>query len=175
MLVQADLIPTTISSAPASVAPEPSPNSETPDPDQPFSADEGEAKTGDLLTPTAAYTAKPAYDRGREVLHKAIDLWKQRLALKSSDMALEAYDDLMEVRLGRRQKKARKKLREERHLAAEIYIESSIAYIKHDCEKKGSTTAAKLEARERLGDLRDVSREYLELQKAVVNAILELQ
>jgi len=149
-------------------------NQEPAEPEQPFSADEGDA-ADDHLIPTAAYTAKKPYDQAREVLRRAEDLWKQKQALKTSDAALEAYDDLMEVRVSRRAHKARRKLQAERHRAAEIYVTASILYIKEDAKRQGMTAAAKQEARDRLGDLRDVSREYLELQKMVVNAIVELQ
>ena len=142
---------------------------EPPETEQPFSAQDGD------LMPTSAYTVKKPYDQAHDILQKAVEAWKQNQALKASDTALEAYDDLMEVHLPRRPKSARKKLRAERYLAAQLYIDSSIAFIKQDAVKAGSTAAAKLEARQRLGDLRDVSREYLDLQKEVVNTIMELQ
>lgn len=148
---------------------------EPAEPDQPFSADEGEAAADDHLIPTAAYTAKKPYDQARDALQRAEEFWKQKQALKTSDAALEAYDDLMEVRVSRRAHKARRKLQAERHRAAEIYVAASILYIKEEAKRQGMTAAAKQEARDRLGDLRDVSREYLELQKQVVNAIMELQ
>ena len=164
-----------VSTATVTPTAEPTTGADSTEPEQPHSADEGES-TGDMLMPTSAYTAKKPYDQSREVLQKAVELWKQKQAQKASDTALEAYDDLMEMHLPRKkQSKARKKLRAERHLAAQIYIESSVAYIKQESEKAGNTAAAKEEARARLGDLRDVSREYLELQKQVVNAIMELQ
>jgi hypothetical protein len=162
-------VPPVISTAPASSISEPAASTDVGEPDQPFSAEDGE------LTPTSVYTEKKPYDQGRELLQKADDFWKQKLALKASDTSLEAYDDLMEVHFSRHEKKARKKLSAERHQAAQIYVESSIAFIKQAAEKEGNSTAAKAEARARLGDLRDVSREYLELQKLVVNGIMELQ
>ena len=81
----------------------------------------------------------------------------------------------MEAHVSRRQKKARKKLSAERHLAAQIYVESSIAFIKQDAAQAGNTPEARKEALARLGDLRDVAREYLELQKLMVNNIMEFQ
>jgi hypothetical protein len=161
-------VPAVSTTAAASII-EPAASVESAEPDTPFSAEDGE------LTPTSVYTEKKPYDRGRELLQKAGDFWQQKQALKASDTALEAYDDLVEVHLSRRQKTARKKLSAERHLAAQIYIESSIAFIKQDAQKMGNTPEAKKEARARLGDLRDVSREYLELQKLLVNGIMELQ
>ena len=158
----------TLSTAPVAASEPPE------EPEQPHSAEEGEGLV-DALTPTAVYTARKPYDYARELLKKAGEFWKQKQAQKASDTALEAYDDLMEVHVPRKKKNARKKLRAERHQAAQIYVESSIAFIKEEAAKGGRSAAAKEEARARLGDLRDVSREYLELQKQVVNAIMELQ
>jgi len=166
---------TVVSTTTPTAISEPPANPEGFDSDDEFAIDDREAKSGEILTPTSAYTQKKPYDMAHDALQKATGLWNQKLAQKSSDAALEAYDDLMEIHFPRRQKKARKKLREERRQAAQIYIESSIAYIKKEVEKEKNTAAAKQEARARLGDLRDVSREYLDLQKQVVNAIMELQ
>lgn len=145
------------------------------EPEQPFSADEGEAKSGSLMTPTAAFTVKKPYDQARERLQQAADLWQQGKAEAASDTALEAYDDLLDVHFPRKQKKARAKLRAERQKAAQVYIDASIAFIKEAARKKKNSPAARQEARERLGDLRDVSREYPDLNAKVSSALEEFR
>lgn len=159
----------TVSSAPPAAIQEPI----TTEPESPFSDDENDVAE-DNLTPNAAYQAKKPYDQAREALQQAEEFWKQKHAQKTSDAALVAYDDLMEVHVSRRQHKARHKLQAERHRAAEIYVEASILFIKEDAKRQGMTAAAKQEARDRLGDVHDVSREYPELQKMVMSAIAEL-
>jgi hypothetical protein len=155
-------------------AQEPEP-AEPPDPEQPFSAEETEAKSGPVITPISTFPQKKPYDQARDTLKQAQTLWAKQDAEAASEAALEAYDDLMSIRIARKQKKARVKLRAERRQAADVYIVSSIAYIKEYVKKRGDTAEAKADGRARLGDLRDVSRDYLDLQKKVVNAIGELQ
>jgi hypothetical protein len=104
------------------------------------------------------------------LLQKAAETWKLGQAENTSALTLEAYDDLLEVHFPRKQKKARKKLRAERHQAAELYVTSSIAFIKEDATRAGNSTAAKAEALGRLSDLNDVAREYPELDAKVAEA-----
>src|SRR5262245_58644380 len=69
-------------------------------------------------TPIATLPSKNPYDQGLAELALAQDLWKRGKAEAASDVALQAYDDLMSLRLGRRNKKKRQKLRTERRQAA---------------------------------------------------------
>jgi len=123
------------------------------------------------VTPISILPVRNPYDQGLEELALAQDLWKKGKAEAASDVALQAYDDLMSMSLGRRNKKKRQKLRTERHQAATVYIESSIAYIEDYVKKAGGGHRATDEGRARLGDLRDVSQNYPELTKKLNKAL----
>jgi len=142
---------------------------EEQDPELPYSADEGDAKDP-VITPVSAFPPKKPYERARETLQKAIETWKKRDAKLASEIALEAYDDLLDIRVSPKQKQARQKLLSERRQAAGVYIDSSIAYIQEYVKKKGNTPMAKTEGLSRLGDLRTVSRGYPELNARVTKA-----
>ncbi len=124
------------------------------------------------ITPITVLPEKNPYEQGLEELTIAQDLWKKGKAEAASDVALQAYDDLMTIRLQRRNKKKRQKLRTERRQAATVYVDSSIAYIEEFVKKGGDTVRSKAEGRARLGDLRDVSQNYPELTKKL-NLALE--
>lgn len=145
------------------------------EPELPFSADEGEAKEGASLTPISSYQTKKPYDQAREILQKAQEAWKAGRTETASNLALEAYDDLLEAHFPRKMTKARKKLRAERHQAAEVYVGSSLDFIRRSAERQKMTEAAKTEARARMNDLRDVAREYPELNAKVDAALADLR
>src|SRR5437762_14284654 len=77
------------------------------------------------VTPISLFPDKPAYDQARAELAQAEALWAKGQGEAASDTALEAYDELVEVR--RYSKKERKKLRAERRRAATIYVQAGIA------------------------------------------------
>jgi hypothetical protein len=123
------------------------------------------------ITPVALLPEKNEYDQGLEELAIAQDLLKKDKTEASSDVALQAYDDLMAVYAPRRNKKKRTKLRADRHEAATVYINASIAYIESYVERNKRTYHALEEGRARLGDLRDVAVNYPELHKKVAQAL----
>jgi len=141
-----------------------------PEPEQPFSADEGDAQTS-AVTPISSYQQRKPYDQARLTLQKAQDIWKKGDGKLASETALEAYDDLIAVRVPRKQKQARRKLLSERRKAAEVYVDASIAYIKEYVNKRGTTVEARMEGRGRLAVLRDVSRDYPDLNNKVTKAL----
>jgi hypothetical protein len=122
------------------------------------------------ITPITVLPDRKPYDQALVELALAQDLWKNGKAEATSDVALEAYDDLTSMHLARRNKKQRQKLRLERRQAATVYIDSSIAYIQEYVKKGGSGPHAIEEGRARLGDLRDVAQNYPELTKKL-NAV----
>jgi len=141
-----------------------------PEPDQPFSADEGDSKNP-LITPISSYEHKKPYDQAREVLLKAQQLWKKGEARLASETALEAYDDLISIRVSRKQKAARRKLLAERRQAAQVYVEAGIVYIKEYVNRNGDNATARTEGRARLAILRDVSRDYPDLNSKLSRAL----
>src|SRR5690349_13208389 len=66
------------------------------------------------LTPITVLPEKNPYDQSLEELALAQDLWKKGNAEAASDVALQAYDDLMSLSVARRNKKKRQKLRLDR-------------------------------------------------------------
>jgi len=123
------------------------------------------------ITPISILAERNPYDQGLEELALAQDLFSKGKMEASSDVALQAYDDLMSLALHRRNKKKRQKLRLDRRQAATVYIDSSLAYIEDYVKKGGNTRAAIAEGRARLGDLRDVSQNYPELTKKLNKAL----
>ncbi len=123
------------------------------------------------ITPISSLPEKNPSDQGLEELALAQDLFKKGKLEAASDVALQAYDDLMSLHLARRTKKKRQKLRMDRRQAATVYMESSLAYIADFVRKEGSTRRAVEEGRARLGDLRDVSQNYPELTKKLNKAL----
>src|SRR5258706_12033642 len=81
------------------------------------------------ITPISSLPEKNPSDQGLEELALAQDLFKKGKLEAASDVALQAYDDLMSLHLARRTKKKRQKLRMDRRQAATVYMESSLAYI----------------------------------------------
>jgi hypothetical protein len=123
------------------------------------------------MTPIALLPDKKPHDQAMVELGIAQDLWKNGKAEAASDVALQAYDDLMSLRLARRNKKQRQQLRLERRQAATVYTDSSIAYIEEYVKKHGGSVHAVEEGRARLGDLRDVAMNYPELNKKLNQAL----
>ena len=123
------------------------------------------------ITPITVLPERNPYDQGLEELALAQELWKNGKAEAASDVALQAYDDLMSLYLSGRNKKKRQKLRTERRQTATVYIDSSIAYIEDYVKKRGGTRHAIEEGRARLGDLRDVAQNYPELTKKLTQAL----
>jgi hypothetical protein len=119
------------------------------------------------ITPIALLPDRNLYDQALEELTVAQDLMTKGKAEAASDVSLQAYDDLVSVSLRHRDKKKRKKLREDRQQAATIYITESILYIESYVERNGGGYRAVEEGRARLGDLRDVTINYPELNKRV--------
>lgn len=123
------------------------------------------------ITPITMVPERKLYDQAREELAIAQALWAKGRAEAASDVALQAYDDLLTVRLSRKNKKTRKEIRTVRHTAATIYIDSSLAYIQDYRSRAGDGPKAMEECRGRLGDLRDVATNYQELNKKVTKAL----
>ncbi|OGR92270.1 MAG: hypothetical protein A2992_06575 [Elusimicrobia bacterium RIFCSPLOWO2_01_FULL_59_12] len=154
-----------------------------PETDQTTSTQESEAKgiipprsiilkSTEPLTPTSLFPIKKPYDQAREELIQALDLWNAGHAEAASDKALEAYDDLLMLR--RVPGVKRSTLRAQAHQAAAVYVEAGIAYIRGYVKKLGETSEAVEEGIARLGDLRDVARNYPELNRMLNNAINQL-
>jgi hypothetical protein len=127
------------------------------------------------VTPISVFPERKPLEQALEELTIAQDLWKNGKAEAASDVALEAYDDLMSIRLARRNKKQRQKVRTVRRQAATVYIDSSIAYIQGYVKKGGSSPPVVAEGRARLGDLRDVAQNYPELTKKLGDALNSYQ
>jgi len=123
------------------------------------------------VTPMTMVPDRNAYDQGLEELAAAQDLWKKGNAEAASDIALQSYDELVGVHMPRKNKKKRQKLRDDRHQAATVYLDSSIAFIDEYVKKAGDSTHAREEGRARLGDLRDVAQNYPELTKKLNKAL----
>lgn len=132
----------------------------------------GVAGSSATITPISVFPEKKAYDQAREELAIAKALYAKGAVEAASDAALEAYEDLLQIRGLRGQ--ARKKLRAERYQAASLYIEAGIAYLNGWVKGRSSTTAAIEEGVERLGDLRDVARDYEDLNRRLNRAIEKL-
>lgn len=126
------------------------------------------------ITPITALPERNPRAQAMEALTLAKDLHKKGKYEAASDVALQAYDDLMGMYLPRRNKTKRKELRYDRRQAATVYIDASIAYIQEYVKKRGGTTEARKEGRLRLGDLRDVALNYPELMKKVNQSIASL-
>ena len=123
------------------------------------------------ITPITVLPDRKPHEQALQELALAQELWKNGKAEAASDVALEAYDDLMGIRLARRNKKQRQNLRLERRQAATVYIDSSIAYIHGYIQKGGSGAHVVAEGRARLGDLRDVAQNYPELTNKLNTAL----
>jgi len=141
--------------------------------EQPKMDDEGEdegiiPKSADVsvssqtVTPVSVFPEKNLLDQAVEELAHAQDLLAKGNTEAASDMALEAYDDFCDVRVPR---KKRKPLYLQRHQAATVYMNASIAYIKEYVEKTKKTSASLEEGLSRLQDLHDVAQNYPELNK----------
>jgi len=151
---------------------------ETSDQERSFKMQEGEKKlipeaevetSTSPLTPISPGTNQPPYEQAKAELIKAFQFSNAGNWEASSDVALEAYEDLLALHRPFRVKKS--KLRKEIHEAAAIYIDSSIAFILQGYKDAGKTSEAAEEARARLEDLRDVARNYPELNKKLNNTI----
>lgn len=157
----------------------------SPEPETEQSTEEDEGEEKDIIprsaaphpstqpvTPITPFPEKPPYDLAREELSRAETLWRKGEAEAASDTALEAYDDLMEIR--RRRKKERRKLFAERARAATVYVNAGIRFIQDFVERQGRTPAAIEEGGSRLEDLRDVARNYPALNRNLNKALAQL-
>lgn len=129
----------------------------------------GIAVSTGTLTPISPYVEKSSYDQALEELAQAHQLWEKGALEAASDMALAAYEDLLQIRHFRGNR--RKKLRVERRQAATLYIETGIAYVNEWVKTHGAGLDAKKEGAERLEDLRDVARDYEDLSRRLTKAI----
>lgn len=136
------------------------------------------------VTPLAAQVSATNYASALAVLARAEALWKKGEMEAASDVALEAYDDLMEIPLPRIRKKSKNKaalqkkrdqLRADRRRAATVYIHSSIDYVKCYVKAKGDTPEARKDGRARLEDLGDVAINYSDLNRMLYKAMEEMR
>ena len=70
--------------------------------------------------------------------------------------------------------KKRAKVRAERYQAATLYVNASISYVKEFVHRNSQTPSAIEEGKARLEDLRDVSRDYEDLNKHVTQTMEDL-
>ena len=151
--------------------------------DQTTSSQESEAKgiippNADTLlstqpiTPISTFPEKTPYEEAKDELIKALELWNAGHAEAASDTALQAYDDLIEMH--RIPGVKRSKIRAQIHQAAEVYVRAGITYVQNYVKQAGSNKDALDEGRARLEDLRDVARNYHELDKMLQMAIDDL-
>jgi hypothetical protein len=124
------------------------------------------------ITPVSAFPEKKPYDQALEELARAKELWAKGHPEAASDSALEAYDDLIDIR--RVPGVKRSVIRAQIHEAADIYVRGGIAYVQGYVRRGGSRSEVREEGRARLEDLRDVARNYPELNKLLNNAIEQL-
>jgi hypothetical protein len=129
------------------------------------------------LIPISELPERPAYQQAQEELEQAKALWSKGHAEAASDMALQAYDDLYSIKTprGKRNRKKRAKLRAQRATASYIYVDSSLAYIRSFVRSKGDTPAARAEGAARMEDLRDVARDYPDLNSKLNRAIEQMR
>jgi hypothetical protein len=123
------------------------------------------------ITPIEPLAMQDPYAQALKALDIAQDLLQKGHMEACSDVALQAYDDLMSVHFSRRSKDKRKKLRADRHQAAIVYVTASLAYIDEFVKRGGGGTHITEEGRSRVTDLRDVSTNYPELNKKVSEAL----
>lgn len=121
------------------------------------------------ITPTTQFPEKPPYDQAKEELAQAQALQAKGALEAASDTALEAYEDLLQIRRPRGPK--RNQVHQERQQAATIYIDAGIGFINEWIKNQGSTSEAVKEGIGRLEDLRDVARDYQELNHRLNRAI----
>ena len=119
------------------------------------------------VTPVTMFPEKNLLDQATEELARAQDLLTKGNTEAASDTSLEAYDDLCDVRVPR---KKRKQLYIQRHLAATVYMNASIAFINDYVDKSKKTAGSLEEGRSRLEDLHDVAQNYPELNKLLTSA-----
>jgi hypothetical protein len=125
------------------------------------------------ITPTSIFPAEKApYVQGHEELLRAMSLWAAGHSEAASDTALEAYDDLIELRRAPGVKRIQ--IRAEVRQAAGIYVQAGIAYIRSYVRRMGSTAEAIEEGRGRLEDLGDVAHNYKDLNKMLNSAIEQI-
>jgi hypothetical protein len=129
-------------------------------------------RTTGPITPTSVFHDKNPYEQALEELAQARALWAAGHAEAASDTALEAYDDLLDLR--RVPGVKRQTILRHAHKAAAIYIEAGIAAIRQFVKRHGSTREAIEEGRARMEDMRDVARSYPELRRMLNSAIDQL-
>jgi len=136
----------------------------------------GLAVSTQTLTPIAAFQPKAPYDQALDELEQAKALWAKGEAEAASDVGLQAYDDLCTIHGGRgkRNRKKRAKLSAERYQAASVYLDASLAYIRSYIKDKPMAPPLLQEARARMEDLRDVARDYPDLNNKLTHAIKQL-
>ena len=118
------------------------------------------------ITPVTEMEDKSPYQQAQEELVRSHELLESSDFEAASDTALVAYDDFNGM--PRVPGVQRTKIRSQAHEAAKVYVDASIV-----AASDHSTTALE-EARGRLEDLRDVARNYLELNKKLNKAINDL-
>ena len=160
------------------------PSAEVPEPDPTTSTQESEAKdiippaaetltSTQPITPTSIFPEKKPYDQAKDELARAQELWVKGHPEAASDTALEAYDDFLELR--RVPGVKRTVIRGQVRQAAGIYVEAGITYIKNWVKRAGGSPMIMEEGRARMEDLRDVARNYSDLNKMLNNAIEQLR
>jgi hypothetical protein len=122
------------------------------------------------ITPIEPLSEGDHYIKAFQELTLAEGLLEKGRMEAASDVSLQAYDDLMSIYIPRRNKK-RKKLLADRHEAATTYITASLAYLEEYVNRGGWRSKVTQEAKARVGDLRDVSANYPELNKKVSAAM----
>jgi hypothetical protein len=162
---------------------ESTPTIEAPETEQTTSSQESEAKgiipfdadtliSTQPITPTSVFTEKSPFEQAKDELARAQQLWGAGHSEAASDTALEAYDDLIEMHRVPGLKRA--KFRALIYQAATIYVDAGITYIKNFVRKTGGSQDGIEEGRARLEDLRDVARNYNDLNKKLNTAIEQL-
>jgi len=154
---------------------------ENNDVDQPGTAVESEAEgiipEGGLtvstqpITPIEPLQERDHYQKALAELTLAQTLLEKGRMEAASDVSLQAYDDLMSIYVPRRIKNKRKKILADRHQAAITYVTASLAYIDEFVKRNGGGPRIIEEGRARVGDLRDVSMNYPELNRKVTAAL----
>ena len=123
------------------------------------------------ITPIEPLQEGDPYEKAIGELTMAQGLLEKGRMEAASDVALQAYDDLVSIYAPPTKNKKRRQLQADRHQAATVYIASSLAYIDEFVKRAGGGPHAMEEGRARLGDLRDVSMNYSELGKKVTEAV----
>ncbi len=139
--------------------------------DQTTSTQESEEK-GIPVTPVTVFPEKPPYEQAKDELIQALDLLNHDRPIAACDMALEAYDDLRTIRPS--QEIPRSKLKAEIYQAASAYLQACSITIRGRLSKTTPSPEAIQDAQDRLEDLREVARDYRDLNKKLDDALSSL-